>query len=97
MKKIRMILNGWIFTYKNIIGLLFFLALFSSGFLMNGNTALFFNLSGLVIVIGGTFGATLISFRMNKLIMVFKVLFGSYILTNISFSDGSLPISETGP
>ncbi len=78
MKKIKLIFNGWIFPYKNIIGLIICLALFGSGFFMNGNTALFFNLSGLVIVIGGTFGATLISFRMNKLIMVFKVLIGSY-------------------
>jgi len=78
MKKLKINFNIWIFNYRNMIGLLLCLVLFASGFFMNGSTALFFNLSGLVIVIGGTFGATLVSFRMTKLIMVFRVLIGSY-------------------
>jgi len=76
--KLKFLINSWIFSYKNMIGLLLCIALFASGFFMNGNTALFFNLSGLLIVIGGTFGAILVSFRMNKMITVFKVLVGSY-------------------
>lgn len=64
--------------HRNIIGLSICLLLFCAGFFINGNAGLFLNLSGLAIVIGGTFGATFISFRMERMVIVYKVLVGSY-------------------
>lgn len=58
----------------NIAGLLLFAALFSSGFFFAGNPGLFFNLSGLLIVVGGTMGAVCLSYRMDRLFNVCKVL-----------------------
>jgi chemotaxis protein MotA len=68
----------WVGKNKNILGLIFCLLLFSSGFLIHGNMGLFFNLSGLAIVFGGTLGATIVSFRLKQLGIVFRVLVGSY-------------------
>lgn len=65
-------------THRNLTGFAICVMLFLFGFLLNGNTALFFNLSGLAIVVGGTFGAALVSFRLEKIVMVYKVLSGSY-------------------
>lgn len=62
----------------NILGLVFCLILFCSGFLINGNTGLYFNLSGLLIVLGGVFGATILSFRMERLLILLKVLKTAY-------------------
>lgn len=63
---------------KNIIGLFICLALFIGGFLFHGNGGLYFNCAGLLIVFGGTFGATLISFQAKRLTIVRKVLITSY-------------------
>lgn len=63
---------------KNFIGLLACVFLFCFGFFLNGNLSLYFNLSGLLIVFGGTLGATLLSFKTEQLAIVFKVLRGSY-------------------
>ncbi len=63
---------------KNIIGLFICLALFIGGFLFHGNGGLYFNCAGLLIVFGGTFGATLISFQAKRLTIVRKVLISSY-------------------
>lgn len=63
---------------KNLIGLILCGALFVVGFLINGNVSLYFNISGLLIVIGGTFAAALISFRMEQLHIVIKVLSAAY-------------------
>jgi len=68
----------WVGKNKNAIGLALCVALFCSGFFIHGNMGLFFNLSGLVIVVGGTLGATIISFRLKQLGIVYKVLVGSY-------------------
>lgn len=68
----------WIKNHKNIIGLTLFCLLFLSGFVIHNNMGLFFNLSGLIIVICGTAGATLISFRIERLAIVYRVLKGSY-------------------
>lgn len=70
--------TGWAGNYQNVIGLVVCMLLFGSGFVIHGNVGLFFNLSGLAIVLGGTVGATLISFRMERLLIVYKVLLGSY-------------------
>ena len=63
---------------KNIFGLIACIALFCFGFIINGNLALYFNISGLLIVFGGTFGAALLSFKAEQLAIVLKVLRTSY-------------------
>lgn len=63
---------------KNITGFILCVALFGLGFFLNGNLNLYFNLSGLLIVFGGTFGATLLSFKTAQLAIVRKVLWSSY-------------------
>lgn len=63
---------------KNIIGLIFCGALFIAGFMLHGNLSLYFNLSGLFIVVGGTICASLISFRAEQLQIVLKVLIAAY-------------------
>jgi len=40
--------------------------------------ALYFNLSGALVVLGGTLGATLITYRLDRLKIVYKVLVSSY-------------------
>jgi len=68
----------WIQNQKNSIGLILFSLLFLSGFVIHNNMSLFFNVSGLIIVVCGTACATLISFRIDRLVIVFRVLKGSY-------------------
>ena len=63
---------------KNITGLFLCAALFCLGFFINGNLSLYFNLSGLLIVFGGTFAATMLSFKVRQLVIVSKVLWSSY-------------------
>ncbi len=63
---------------KNLIGLFLCSALFILGFSINGNISLYFNVSGLLIVFGGTFASTLISFRMEQLKIVAKVMRSAY-------------------
>ena len=68
----------WLVTYKNMIGILGCFLLFCLGVVINGSIGLYFNLSAIMVVIGGTFGATLISFRFKRLSIVWKVLVSSY-------------------
>lgn len=63
---------------KNLIGLILCGGLFIVGFLIHGNINLYFNISGLLIVCGGTLCATLISFRVEQLQIVAKVLNAAY-------------------
>ncbi|RUM40179.1 MAG: flagellar motor protein MotA [Desulfocapsa sp.] len=63
---------------KNIVGLIFCIGLFCFGFFINGNLSLYFNLSGILIVFGGTFGAALLSFKTEQLSIVLKVLRSAY-------------------
>lgn len=63
---------------KYLIGLLLSCSLFILGFLIHGNIALYFNLSGLLIVCGGTLTASLISFKYERLVIVTKVLISAY-------------------
>ena len=63
---------------KNIIGLIICIILFSSGFLIHGNTGLYINLSGFLIIIGGTLGATFLSYSMERIEILFKVLKTAY-------------------
>lgn len=63
---------------KNVIGLILCGALFIAGFMLHGNLSLYFNISGLFIVVGGTICASLISFRIEQLLIVSKVLMAAY-------------------
>lgn len=63
---------------KNLMGLILSGGLFIVGFIIHGNVSLYFNFSGLLIVCGGTFSAALISFKLEQLQIVTKVLRASY-------------------
>ncbi|MCK5515566.1 MAG: MotA/TolQ/ExbB proton channel family protein [Desulfobulbaceae bacterium] len=63
---------------KNLLGLFLSSCLFALGFFIHGNIALYFNISGLLIVCGGTFTAALISFKTEQLLIVCKVLSSAY-------------------
>ncbi len=65
-------------TIKNITGIFLFGLLFLLGFLLHGNMGLYFNISGLLIVCGGTLAATFLSFRFEQLAIVCKVLISAY-------------------
>lgn len=64
--------------YKNLIGLLLGSILFLIGFVINGNIGLYFNLSGILIVVGGTLCAAVVSFKVDQLQNVAKVLVAAY-------------------
>lgn len=63
---------------NKLIGLMICVILVLSGFAVNGNVGLYFNLAALLIVLGGTFGAAILSFRIERLSIVYKVLRASY-------------------
>lgn len=63
---------------KNIAGLLLCLLIAGVGFYLAGNYGMYFNLSGFLIVTGGTFGCALISYRLERLVLVYKVIRESY-------------------
>lgn len=64
--------------YKNLTGLFICGTLFFLGFVINGNLGLYFNISGLLIVFGGTIGAALLSFRVSQLKIAARVMMSSY-------------------
>lgn len=68
----------WKNNKHNIFGLMICLTLFSAGIIIHGHTGLYLNLSGFVIVVGGTIGATLISYKMERIVILCKVLYASY-------------------
>ncbi len=63
---------------KNITGLILSVGLFCLGFILNGNLGLYLNISGILIVLGGTLSATLLSFKIEQLQIVGKVLWSAY-------------------
>ncbi len=65
-------------TRKNIVGLVICVVLFLFGFFIHGNIGLYINLSGFLIIIGGTFGATFLSYNMKRMEILFKVLKTAY-------------------
>jgi chemotaxis protein MotA len=65
-------------TSKNMIGLAICIILFLFGFFIHGNTGLYINLSGFLIIVGGTFGATFLSYNMKRMEILFKVLKTAY-------------------
>ncbi len=70
--------NNQINASRNFFCLIICIFLFCTGFIIHGNIGLYFNFSGLIIVIGGTFGAILISYRIERIRLASKVLNGSY-------------------
>jgi len=63
---------------KNFIGVMLCLLLFLTGFFLHGNISMYYNFSGFLIVLGGTLGATLLTYRLDRLVIVYKVLVASY-------------------
>jgi len=63
---------------RKVIGLVICVGLFCAGFALEGNMGLYFNVAALLIVLGGTFGATLICFQTKRLMIVYQVLRTSY-------------------
>lgn len=63
---------------RTSIGLVLSILLFLIGFAIHGNIGLYFNISGLLIVFGGTSAASLISFKWAQISIVFKVLKTAY-------------------
>jgi chemotaxis protein MotA len=64
--------------HKNLIGLLLTLFITLAGFSMAGNLGMYFNLSGFLIVTGGSLGCALISYRLERLAVVYRVILSSY-------------------
>lgn len=65
-------------NHCNLLGVCGFTLVFVAGFLMFGNIGLYFNLSGFMIVMGGTCAAAFISFKFERLKIVYRVLKRSY-------------------
>ena len=65
-------------SHRNLVGVCCFSMLFLVGFFMFGNLGLYFNLSGFLIVVGGTSAAAFISFKFERLKIVYQVLRRSY-------------------
>ncbi len=63
---------------KQLIGLIFCGVLILAGFLFQGDLSIYFNIAALLIVIGGTAGAALISFKIKSLMNLYQVLKRSY-------------------
>ena len=71
----------------NLIGLLLCVAIFITGFVLKGNLSLYFNISGLLIVVGGSLAAALISFRLQRLKIVFQVVRSSFTQRRVSEAE----------
>jgi len=73
---------GWVSSLKqaqkNIFGVIICTSLFLAGFFIHGNTGLYVNLSGFLIIMGGTLGATFLSYNMRRIQILFKVLKTTY-------------------
>ena len=63
---------------KTVVGIFLCVVLFIAGFLIHGNLSLYFNISGLLVVIGGTSAAALLSFKWQQLAIAAKVVQSSY-------------------
>lgn len=63
---------------KNLLGLSIFIGLFLGGFLIHGHVGVYFNLAAFFIVVGGTFGAGIVCFQIQRLQIVYRVLKTTY-------------------
>ncbi|PIE58632.1 MAG: flagellar motor protein MotA [Desulfobulbus propionicus] len=71
----------------NLLGLLLCLAVFITGFILNGHVSLYLNISGLLIVVGGTLTAAIVSFRLHRLKIVVRVVRASFAHRRISETE----------
>jgi chemotaxis protein MotA len=65
----------------NSIGLTLCILIFLTGFLFKGNLGYYFNIASLMIVAGGTAAAALLSFQLDRLKIVYRVVRASYAST----------------
>ncbi len=77
LKEIWPCLRTFVGNHRNMTGVALFVLLFCAGFFMYGHVGLYFNLSGALIVVGGTFAAAFVSFRAARLKIVWQVLLRS--------------------
>jgi len=63
---------------RNLIGIVIAFLLFAIGFTIHGNIGLYFNLAGIFIVVGGTLVAALVCYRVERLLVVIRVVIESY-------------------
>ena len=70
--------SEWVLGRKGVLLLVISTGFFAMGFFIHGNIGFYFNLAALLIVFGGTLAATFISFRVERLILVYRVLYASY-------------------
>jgi len=63
---------------KNLFGLVLCLLMMAAGFAVAGNMAMYFNLSGFLIVIGGTCACALLSYQPDRLAVASRVIVQSY-------------------
>ena len=63
---------------QNLFGLLLCALLFFGGFLIKGNLSFYFNIASLMIVAGGSATAALLSFQVERLRIVLRVVQASY-------------------
>jgi chemotaxis protein MotA len=63
---------------KTLLGIFAGIIIFVLGFSLNGRIALYFNLVSIMIVFGGVVGAAFISFRYERLMIVYRVLRSLY-------------------
>lgn len=60
--------------HRTVVGLVVFVLMFLVGVIIGGQLGLYFNLASFFIVVGGTMGAAMISFGIDRLAVVWKVL-----------------------
>jgi chemotaxis protein MotA len=63
---------------KNLIVLFICVLIFLFGFVLKGNLSLYFNLAGILVVVGGTAAAAVISYGLDRLRIVYQVTKYSY-------------------
>lgn len=63
---------------RAVLGLVLCSLMFASGFLISGDVSRYVNAAALLVVVGGSVGAALVSFRLERLGHVLRVLRGSY-------------------
>ena len=64
--------------YKNLIALIICIGIFLLGFILKGNLSLYFNLAGIMVVAGGSAAATVVSFGLERMKIVYWVTKASY-------------------
>jgi len=63
---------------KSLVGLVLCAMIFAAGFIGSGDVSRFFNLAGFFVVLGGSLGAAIASFRIQRLVYIVHVLRNSF-------------------